>query len=538
MRQLFFCKTIITDSFKPYGRNRNGLHVFKEMTENKENKAYKILNIILTVGTILLAAAIIILHITLIFDRVVWGDEAFSANIIRGTNYAGIFERVYYLENHPPLYYYVLRIFADLFGYKIPVYHLVSVLCFTGAAALALTGIRKKLGALPVAFFLVFAGLSSTCSEYVQEIRMYELCFFLLTVCVFCTMHILTDYRKKWPWIVYVICGVLASYSHYYALVTAGILLFITSLAVFIREKGKTWLYGVVSIVSFLLLYGPWISVMIRQMGYVKGSWWMDTPESLDKVLLYVFGNDYTKFVFIPLFCLFFILAVLIELGIIKHRGENPAKIAFGKPSFNHISDKGRMMTVLFASAALVVIFAYVICAVYKPILAVRYMYNIIPLLLGSFMVSLKIILDYVRPMGKVGIVGLAVIILSGFVLLGATLLDFKYYRSVSKTEAFMTEQTLGIIGTPGENTVFTSLGVQHLSWTVLQYYYPDSEVYNLNPAAITDPYDEMWAFMADFLSDEEIEEMDKRGYDMVVYPETRLGKYVSHLYHFVKRPE
>ena len=106
MRQLFFCKTIITDSFKPYGRNRNGLHVFKEMTENKENKAYKIRNIILTVGTILLAAAIIILHITLIFDRVVWGDEAFSANIIRGTNYAGIFERVYYLENHPPLYYY------------------------------------------------------------------------------------------------------------------------------------------------------------------------------------------------------------------------------------------------------------------------------------------------------------------------------------------------------------------------------------------------------------------------------------------------
>ena len=498
-----------------------------------KDKKKKIFENILFIGTIVFAVGILALHITLIFDRVVWGDEAFSANIIRGTDYRGIFERVYYLENHPPLYYYVLRIFADVFGYAIPVYHMVSVICFALSAVLALTGFRKKLGTVPVLFFLTFTGLSLTCAEYVQEIRMYELCFLFLTGCVFASILILEDYRRKWAWAISVVCGVAAAYTHYYGLVTAGILLFITSLFVFIKEKKKTWAYGVISIVSFLVLYGPWLSVMIRQMGYVKGSWWMETPEKIGTVLEYVFGGGKTRFVFVPLFCLFFIAAALIELKVLRVKEAGRTRFAVGKPVLKEVSTDGRVLMVLFISAALVVIFAYVICYVYKPILAARYMYTIIPLLLGAFMVSVKIAMEYLRKV--IGSFGIDVILICWIVLLGASLLDFKYYRSVSKTEAFMTEQTLGIIGTPGEHTVFTSLGVKHLSWTVLQYYYPDSEVYDLNPAAITEPYDEMWAFMADYLNDAEIEEMKIRGYSMNVYPETRLGKYVSHLYHFTK---
>ena len=51
----------------------------------------------------LFAAAVVAVNFTLIFDNVVWGDEAFSGNVIRGTNIAGLLQRIYYWDNHPPL---------------------------------------------------------------------------------------------------------------------------------------------------------------------------------------------------------------------------------------------------------------------------------------------------------------------------------------------------------------------------------------------------------------------------------------------------
>ena len=44
------------------------------------------------------------------------------------------------------------------------------------------------------------------------------------------------------------------------------------------------------------------------------------------------------------------------------------------------------------------------------------------------------------------------------------------------KTE---TEKTLDLIGTPGKDTKMVSNGVKHLGWTVLYYYYPNSEIVN-----------------------------------------------------------
>lgn len=39
------------------------------------------------------------------------------------------------------------------------------------------------------------------------------------------------------------------------------------------------------------------------------------------------------------------------------------------------------------------------------------------------------------------------------------------------------TSNILSTIGETDADTVFTSIAVQHLSWTVLKYYYPDNEI-------------------------------------------------------------
>ena len=56
----------------------------------------------------LLALLVVCLNVSLIFDNVVWGDEAFSVNTAEKSMY-GIMQVMYYLDNHPPLYYYWLK---------------------------------------------------------------------------------------------------------------------------------------------------------------------------------------------------------------------------------------------------------------------------------------------------------------------------------------------------------------------------------------------------------------------------------------------
>lgn len=79
------------------------------------------------------------------------GDEAFSANTAH-KDVDGILQVLYYWDNHPPLYYYWLKLFGTLFGYKVPVFHLASLVPFVIGIVLALTVVRKHFGLLPATF--------------------------------------------------------------------------------------------------------------------------------------------------------------------------------------------------------------------------------------------------------------------------------------------------------------------------------------------------------------------------------------------------
>lgn len=85
---------------------------------------------------------------------------------------------MYYWDNHPPLYYYWLKLFGTLFGFSVPVFHLASLVPFVIGLVLALTVVRKRFGMLPVAFFLTISGLGQACLEYNLEVRMYALAFY------------------------------------------------------------------------------------------------------------------------------------------------------------------------------------------------------------------------------------------------------------------------------------------------------------------------------------------------------------------------
>lgn len=556
--------------------------------DKKKNFLTIVYELIIKYGIFVFAAGTVILNATLIFDNVVWGDEAFSCNIIRDTNLYGIFERVYYLENHPPLYYYTIRLFADIFGYKVWVYHLVSVLFFSGVVLLVVLFLRKRLGSVASAFIIAITGLSASFAEYNQEIRMYEECFFYIFVCVVSVFLIMKNYKRKYAWALLVIAGVASAYTHYYGLVTSGILLFVTSLAVFIINKKKTWAYGVITIPAYLILYSPWLFVLYKQIGYVSNSWWMTEPAKIKDVIYFTFGNGYTKYVFIPLFVGLIIFFIVSEItgnngntvkasdGDQENASDNTTKKGFS--SFRLSTDA--VLMIIFASAFILTLgFAYVVSYAFKPVFAARYIYPATPHILAMFMLAIKRVFVAVNSIGNKnnnldhsensenkkesdnsenkgntnkqdkaanleleafthtpGKIAVAVMFIFFLALLATGLLDFKYYRSVSKTESFQTEKTLSIVGTPSPDAVFTSQQVKHLSYTVLQYYYPNNEVLNEFPQNMDENIPEIWAFIGQPLSDDILESMEAKGYEVEIYPESQIAKYMTTMYHFKKK--
>ena len=546
----------------------------------KKNFTETVYRWILVYGIPLFALAVVSLNASLIFDNVVWGDEAFSGNIIRGTDFAGIYQRVYYWENHPPLYYFYLKIWTLILGDRTWVLHLASVVPFAGGIVLAMTYVRKHLGAIPAVSYALFTGLSATCAEYNQEIRMYELCFLFMLLAAYFAWRVCEDsakgaLKKVIPlWGGLVLAGVAAAYTHYYGLVSSGLLLFVTGVVYFIRRKGKTWLFGVLSIAAYLVLYTPWLSVLFRQITYVKGSWWMDAPDGPKLLIDFVFGGGKLKYIFLAFVIAVTVFAVVAE--VMDSRMKKACTAAEGqegqpvKGPAKGLSTELRAMIIYWLTIALTVTFAYVASAVFKPILVNRYMHPIIPLMLFAMMAAVKRIVrwgaegkektpetsdegkttekDVEKPEGKGilqeeylvvknkrGRIVVIALIAAWCIMLVPALLDFKYYRSVSRSEEMYTAQTLQVVGTPGENTVFTSLGVQHLAWTVLQYYYPDSEVYNLDPSDLETDADEIWAFMGYEMNPETIGIMTERGYKWECWPDANVAKYPCLLYHFTK---
>ena len=97
------------------------------------------------------------------------------------------------------------------------------------------------------------------------------------------------------------------------------------------------------------------------------------------------------------------------------------------------------------------------------------------------------------------------------------------------------TQKVLSIIEEPADDAVFTATGVQHLSWTVLYYYFPENEIKDCLPNEVDTSIDDIWAFVGYPMTDEAMEDMENKGYLVDVYMDLWLGKYGCNLYHFYR---
>jgi len=483
----------------------------------------------------LLAAAMVFLNMVLMFDNVLWGDEAFSVNTAE-KSLGGILQVMYYWDNHPPLYYYWLKFLGELLGFSVPVCHLASLIPFTGGILLAVFSFQKKFGKIPAAFFVIISALGTACLEYNLEIRMYALAFFCVTACFYCSYRVIIS-GKKSAWASMVFWALCGAYTHYYALVTVGLLLFFTGTAVWVRHRGRTWWKGFLAIFLFLLGYAPWMFFLITAIQHVSASWWVTDVIALKDCLIMVFGSKGMVRIIAPLFVFLTLTILLSDSGIFQPgKQSEDGCLKIHKPGLGKWSAETFSMAVGILTIVGTVAFAYFLCFIMKPVLVVRYLYPLSAVTLcllvigsGRWLALLKRLADrtemsYLADFGKAFLLGLMGILL----VIGMK--NYRVYSETARLENQRTSETLELIGIPGEDVKMVTNGVQHLGWTVLYHYYPENEIVNGNYDS-TDA-DMFWYFNPTELSQEELLRLEQKGISVTAYGEMQLAKYPFYLYY------
>ena len=518
----------------------------------KHNFFEKLMGIADRIGVYLLGFVAVVLNITLAFDNVVWGDEAYSQMAIINTDAYGVYQRVYYWDSHPPFYYYYLKFVADIFGYKTPVYHFASLIPFIIGIVFACTLIKKHLGTIPAIFFILISGFSESCVEYNLEIRMYSLVFMLVLLCLCYAFLIVKGESKTIYYVLMTLFGVLAAYTHYYGLALCGLIIFFAGLFNVIHEKRKknkirgTVISWILSTIIYIVVYIPWLFVLYAQTQAELSNSWMTEPAPFSQVLTFITGGARLKPVMLTVVVLMTIYIILDEFGVIPF-GKKEEKKENRKFSADFIC-----LLFMYIVIAGLLLFGYVVSYAFHPILAFRYTYVLIPPVLFIFMICVRrfVMIFFPEsngnftdekkkiPSPKFGkgatILGSGVTILLLLLVMILSLLDFKYFRSLTKTQDFQTNRVLETIGTPNPEAIMCANGVKHLAWSVLRYYY-DNEVSSDNPNNITNDAPEFWAFVGYEYDDEVIADMEYRGYIVESYKDMWLGKYGINLYHFIR---
>ena len=197
----------------------------------------------------------------------VWFDEAFGAYMIR-FNFAEIFHFTS-LDVHPPLYYWLLKIWSFIFGSSDVALRSMSLFFALVALLFGYLLLRKMFGQKVALATLPLVALSPVLVRYAQEMRMYTM---VLAIGLAATYVLLLIREKptRNRWILYGVLVALGMWTHYFtALIWLGHWVW---RAIEVRQKGlKKWCRAfftkewILVHVWAVALFAPWLPWLVKQ---------------------------------------------------------------------------------------------------------------------------------------------------------------------------------------------------------------------------------------------------------------------------------
>lgn len=183
-------------------------------------------------------------------------------------------------DTSPFLYYYMIRPFVILTGHSIFAARLFSIAALFLILLIGSTFIQKNFGKAAMYFYFVIIYLNPFMLQKSTEIRMYVWAVaFTLFSGIFCYRLLLSDNRKNW--ILFTLFSLLASYTHYYAVLTM-IFLYLGLLIYHIITRQKKgiknwWICAIVTVICYL----PFLLIAIFQINESNGNWITESDSKL-----------------------------------------------------------------------------------------------------------------------------------------------------------------------------------------------------------------------------------------------------------------
>jgi uncharacterized membrane protein len=222
----------------------------------------------------------------------IWFDEAFSAYLMR-FNFIDI-ARYTATDVHPPLYYWMLKLWSGLFGASEIALRSMSVLFGAVAIVFGFLLVKRLFGRKASTVSLLLLVISPMLIRYGEEARMYTMAA-AITLAATYALTFAVNTKKRLPWVIYGILVSLGMWTHYFTS-----LVWLTHWAwrlVVKRQTGKRgkdlkiiffsneWIFAhIIAVVMFV----PWGIVMLIQLAIVQGGGFWIGPVSASSFTNYM----------------------------------------------------------------------------------------------------------------------------------------------------------------------------------------------------------------------------------------------------------
>lgn len=199
----------------------------------------------------------------------IWFDESYSAYLTH-FDYPKVWDLTAQ-DVHPPLYYFALKTWAHFFGHTDFAMRMLSVFCGAIAILFAYLWLKYKYGATAAITASALLAISPVFVRYGQEMRMYTLVLAIVFAATYVLQLAIDDGKKRW-WVLYALLLAVGMWTHYFiafAWIAHLVYLFI------VYRKKIFQKHIMLTYISAVLLFVPWVPSLIRQTKSVESGFWI-----------------------------------------------------------------------------------------------------------------------------------------------------------------------------------------------------------------------------------------------------------------------
>lgn len=407
-------------------------------------------------------------------------------------------------SGHTPLHYTIAWILVKLFGESAFIYHLSSALPYFICLVITATLIRKWFGNRCAIIFTLLLSLLSSARYYNTMVRMYVWCQLFVLLAYLCLYKIFKESGKCRYYLLLTIFSAGAAYSHYFALVSMGLMYLVLFVYAVIANR-KSILKVLISGCGVLVLFAPWVVYSWKTKGVVVSDYGI-SQVSWFSCFEYIFHMSKFELVSILLLILFFCMIIVQfvrSCGMVlfyEKKDSEAKKITVHAPK-NIDSVWVWVLSGIVAPIGTIVL-TQLFSRLCYPIICVRYIYPSYIMIWLLFSIAVT-----KTKYNKRWFIAVSAVL----ICLGYPVLVWRMVKEVRNNIAL--ESTLEATSDIGnQDCIYTDSG--QFAWTQVRAYYPNRQIKLIQTDKLPelDSSSQSWLFLVSPISEKELKQLDEQG--------------------------